>query len=96
MPLYTALLEASSRVLLALMERQRPADEDVAELRRFAPEFAHEDISVHNYVVQGPLKNGASAPPLLRMINQKCRDASGANARRSRPYSVFRPSAMGL
>jgi hypothetical protein len=56
-PQYTAILEASTRVLLALMERQKPGDEDVAELQRFAPERAHEDIRVlAHYVAREALR----------------------------------------
>jgi hypothetical protein len=57
MPQYTAILKTSSRVLMALAERQKPADEDVAELQRFAPEFPHEDIGVlAQYVAQEALR----------------------------------------
>jgi hypothetical protein len=44
MPQYTPMLRAASRVLMAIAERQRPSDEDVAELRRFAPDHAHEEL----------------------------------------------------
>lgn len=29
---------------MAIAERQRPSDEDVAELRRYAPNHAHEEL----------------------------------------------------
>lgn len=43
MPQYTSILKIASRVLMAFAQRQRPSDEDVAELRRFAPDHAHEE-----------------------------------------------------
>jgi len=52
-PQYTPILKTATRVLMALAERQRPLDEDVAELQRLAPERASERLDILAcYVIQ--------------------------------------------
>jgi hypothetical protein len=46
MPQYTPILKTASRVLMAIAERQQPCDEDVAELLRFAPDYANDPLDV--------------------------------------------------
>jgi hypothetical protein len=70
-PQYTAILRTSTRVLMALAERQKPADKDVAKLQRFAPQHAHEDIYVLAYYVsQEALQKRRESRAARQMINQ--------------------------
>ena len=72
------MLRISTRVLMALAERQKPADKDVAKLQRFAPQRVHEGIyPLAYYVAQEALQK-----------RRESRAARRSNACHSGPESL--------